>query len=561
MVRYAMLYSELLRWKIQSEQLSFGDGACIFSTEEGITDNTPTKTTEKNRFLFMNWKRFVTFILGLALVHAFQMSWLCDDAFLSFRYAEHLAQGKGLVFNEGEYVEGYSNFLWTVLLALGIGIGIEPEVLSIIMGLFFFSGTLLVLSNIGKGMLAPLAVAGIYHMRVFATAGLESSMFWFFLACVVWTLLTNRTRLCAMFSVLCVLCRPEGMIVIPLVLFSLPSRRKNFAMYALIPTSMYLLWKMWYFGDILPNTYWAKGSEARWGQGATYFSMVFGMYGLSALGWIACFRLSSPAKRFLLGFTLILTFQLWKGGGGFMFARLALPIILCLVIAMELWASEHLSKKHYPLVSLSCGLLLYLSPYPSALSQGMVDGIVEEKSWYPKESVKNAKKLGFALRNFAEDTDIRVAILGAQAMLAYYAKLPYVLESMAGLTDKELARMPAKDVRIGHGKKASLKYMRKRNIDILLTHRNPMSAPDWAKISMGNVEGVLVTYRMPLIKKLRKKGASVLDVPKWLDEQISMDTPMEQRRMFAEQMRDYYLLPSKDKARMMKVLDWAQIDG
>jgi arabinofuranosyltransferase len=45
--------------------------------------------------------------------------WLCDDAFISFRYARHLAEGQGLMFNLGEAlpVEGYSNLLWVLLMA------------------------------------------------------------------------------------------------------------------------------------------------------------------------------------------------------------------------------------------------------------------------------------------------------------------------------------------------------------------------------------------------------------------------------------------------------------
>ncbi len=38
-----------------------------------------------------------------------------DDALISLRYAQNLAVGNGLVFNPGERVEGYTNFLWTVL--------------------------------------------------------------------------------------------------------------------------------------------------------------------------------------------------------------------------------------------------------------------------------------------------------------------------------------------------------------------------------------------------------------------------------------------------------------
>src|SRR6188768_718354 len=39
-----------------------------------------------------------------------------DDAYISFQYAKNWASGQGLVFNPGERVEGYSNFLWVALL-------------------------------------------------------------------------------------------------------------------------------------------------------------------------------------------------------------------------------------------------------------------------------------------------------------------------------------------------------------------------------------------------------------------------------------------------------------
>ena len=42
---------------------------------------------------------------------------ITDDAFISFRYVRNLLDGHGLVFNPGEYVEGYTNFLWVLELA------------------------------------------------------------------------------------------------------------------------------------------------------------------------------------------------------------------------------------------------------------------------------------------------------------------------------------------------------------------------------------------------------------------------------------------------------------
>ncbi|MEE2886561.1 MAG: hypothetical protein VX951_03930, partial [Planctomycetota bacterium] len=55
--------------------------------------------------------------ITLGLVHAYSLFWTCDDAFISFRYSDNLIEGKGLRYNAVEKVEGYSNFLWTILIA------------------------------------------------------------------------------------------------------------------------------------------------------------------------------------------------------------------------------------------------------------------------------------------------------------------------------------------------------------------------------------------------------------------------------------------------------------
>src|SRR5262245_25350105 len=66
----------------------------------------------------------VWIILGATLVlvgHAAKMRAMLagngmDDAYISFRYADHLARGWGLVFNQWERVEGFSNLLWILIL-------------------------------------------------------------------------------------------------------------------------------------------------------------------------------------------------------------------------------------------------------------------------------------------------------------------------------------------------------------------------------------------------------------------------------------------------------------
>jgi hypothetical protein len=57
-----------------------------------------------------------------------------DSAFISFRYADNLAAGQGLVYNAGERVEGYSNFLWTLLLGVLSALGADLEPTSKIVG-------------------------------------------------------------------------------------------------------------------------------------------------------------------------------------------------------------------------------------------------------------------------------------------------------------------------------------------------------------------------------------------------------------------------------------------
>ena len=72
-------------------------------------------------------------LVGVGFVlHAARWSFLCDDAYISFRYARNLAEHGLLTFNVApvEYVEGYTNFGWVLILALGHLLGLAPPVLA-----------------------------------------------------------------------------------------------------------------------------------------------------------------------------------------------------------------------------------------------------------------------------------------------------------------------------------------------------------------------------------------------------------------------------------------------
>jgi hypothetical protein len=59
----------------------------------------------------------VTSFLLIAEHHAHRLGHnVPDDAVTSMQYAKNLAHGHGLVFNQGERVDGYTNFLWVLVM-------------------------------------------------------------------------------------------------------------------------------------------------------------------------------------------------------------------------------------------------------------------------------------------------------------------------------------------------------------------------------------------------------------------------------------------------------------
>src|SRR5712691_3102100 len=79
---------------------------------------------------FLPWIVAGAALVVIGLHNAAIHPWMPDDAFISFRYAENLSAGNGLVFNPGERVEGYTSFLWVALLAIGNRIGFDTVVLA-----------------------------------------------------------------------------------------------------------------------------------------------------------------------------------------------------------------------------------------------------------------------------------------------------------------------------------------------------------------------------------------------------------------------------------------------
>ncbi|MEM9934905.1 MAG: hypothetical protein AAF824_14865, partial [Bacteroidota bacterium] len=248
--------------------------------------------------------------MGLFLIQAlFFQYWLVDDAGISLAYAMNWAEGHGLVDQPGkDAVEGYSNFLWIGLLAACqklriLLIPISPKLLGITC---CFLGIYL-LSSIGKIFSSPLVGAMLIlllpnHPSVvqWAVSGLETGLYFFLIIWLIWLLFQRHytCRLALMIGTcisLLSLTRPEAILLVGILPILLWKAEKNawgiMGVYIgpiLLFIGGYSLFRWLYFGELLPNTFYAKGWQmvntmAVWAKPHHMAKAIYGPAGLAGL--------------------------------------------------------------------------------------------------------------------------------------------------------------------------------------------------------------------------------------------------------------------------------------
>ncbi|MGH7282991.1 MAG: hypothetical protein ACRELY_15815, partial [Polyangiaceae bacterium] len=216
---------------------------------------------------------------------AYHNRFLQDDAFISFRYARNLAQGRGLVFNAGERVEGITNLLWAVILAAIAKLGAAPEVSSQALGLTAFFATLLAVQALAEELAPESGVAAAffcglnYTFSAYATSGLETSTQ--ALAFTLLVLLFARAERCGWSISRCaglsalagaaLWLRLDSAIPVAVIGgYALVRARKDpkRALALVIPCALLVgslvAFKLTYYGDVLPNTFYAKTDSHSW---------------------------------------------------------------------------------------------------------------------------------------------------------------------------------------------------------------------------------------------------------------------------------------------------------
>ncbi|MEO8677328.1 MAG: hypothetical protein ABI569_17265, partial [Casimicrobiaceae bacterium] len=237
------------------------------------------------------------------LIDGVRYFWLDDDMMISMRYARNLAEGNGLVWTAGgDRVEGYSNFLWTMVMA-AVHVFRPPSNLAAIpvraigylctVGTFAFAIRLLRVF-VPRGVIPAVVMLAcivlcpdVIH---WAAWGFENALLGFLLLVFLVRLFERRgdDRIAYLALALIPITRADGIYLFAaaaaIALLLSKNRRGTIAWLALalVPFAAHLTFRLSYYGEWLPNTYYLKvyGLTDRHRRGFEYargFTQVYGV--------------------------------------------------------------------------------------------------------------------------------------------------------------------------------------------------------------------------------------------------------------------------------------------
>lgn len=453
------------------------------------------------------------------LVLAWRCRFVQDDAFISFVYARNLVAGHGLTWS-GARVEGYTNPLWVLWIALGLRCGAEAVAWSWLGGMIAFAATLLAtwrlaLRLLERALPALLAVALLvanYSFVAYATGGLETMAQ---AALLAWAAVAaarlqqpspGESRDAARLSLLlagAVMTRPDsalpGLVLAAWAALALwrrgaPGRsRLALALPFALVVAPWLGWKLAYYGRVLPNTYYAKTgvTGAMVANGAAYLGRFLHWYLLwpvfaAGLAALAVRRRAATARwteaRLLAPLAVVLTWCAYVVlvGGDFMEFRLLVPVLpfafvllahLVCLEAAPLLRGRSTAIALAVLAGLSAASAHHARTFRGQTDDQALDSIPALANFYEVYPDGDWSVLGAALRRELSACDPLVA-LDAVGAIPWYSGLRTI--DQLGLNDAFVAghglRADASYRRPGHQRHAPLAYLRERGVNLVMGH-------------------------------------------------------------------------------------------
>lgn len=544
----------------------------------------------------------ILLFIAFGLYRAIALAWCCDDAFISFRCAENLVEGNGLVYNPGERVEVYTNFLWTVIIAGSMYLWHDPVIFSQIAGILFYLMMVVIFIRLSfltarnnetnSAIVIPVAAVMLlvhHEFHVYATSGLETSMATALVSLGFMLLLTESRRgalfLAGLVNVLAIMTRPDmALFWVAGILFLLLIRRRTKIdiLYFVIPFIViyipYWLMKYAYYGYPFPNAYYAKsGGGAYYSQGLVYLWLYVKTYYpllliIPTVVYVAAVLLKAFVRKrrideshrqiWLLSllYIMLYTFYVVRVGGDFMFARFLIPITPIYFFLLESILNRiPIRPAIRVLVSFILIVLVFLRWHQFDPPTTAISGIVDEHAAYPNELIEEARAEGALLKKYLDGLDVSAAFYGKKAMLVFYSDIRYAQEAAAGLTDEYIAHRPIKERgRPGHEKRMPFDYLIEKKINFILGGtRRPTDDPGQPEvISFDGVIAHIVIYENKIMNKLKKYDeVKFLDFPEFLDQYIEI---MDSRSKAAiagdlQFFRSYYFDHNDDPERLVKI--------
>ncbi|HEX2678905.1 MAG TPA: hypothetical protein VHM19_19775 [Polyangiales bacterium] len=434
-------------------------------------------------------------LTALLLFMVWHYRWIMDDAFIYFRYADNaLFLGRGLVYNPNEYVEGYSSPAW-MLIVLGLrALRLDYFTITLLLGFACASAyaALMIAANrkltpAGIPTLCfPLAIsAAHYGITTHFTGGLETPLVQVFAALYALALVQPSSRALQIAIAFSPLVRPE--LGAPAVLFAawnaVDTKRMPwaFAITFVTVNAAWVAFRIWYYADVLPNTFYLKdGSHVN--QGLWYLADVVYAHhwipiglALIALAYVAREHVTTPSRgaRFaMLGIAAVYAAYVVRIGGDMLYHRYAsFPVCLGACAGAGVCEAGLLRFAPEPRRKLAalggCGaiVLLFALSYPPQYQanpfffdskSGHWHGIADAVWHRTKPDLRYSDARGAEDRALLADyaklkpnVAPRLSLVTGWCRRAYNAYDQHVVHAY-GLTDAVLSRVPGVFGRPGH---------------------------------------------------------------------------------------------------------------
>jgi hypothetical protein len=416
-----------------------------------------------------------------------------DDAYISYRYAWNLVHGNGLVYNPGEVVEGYTNFLWTMLAAASIALGLPPATVAlaatVALSIALLSLVWLVCARLaGRQYFWPavvcLLLAGNSAFITYGPrgSGMEAMLF-AVLTMLAAALLYHKPVspwqnyvAAGIVLGLATLTRPEGLalaaVFIGVRCVQLGAAQKPWWPPLLYSVGAYAalvvpheLWRIFYYGYPLPNTFYAKVGTATpevlqrgWTHlyyflGDNWLAVILGAFGviMFTLGW----RRSGAPTALALFVAVQVGYVVWIGGDHFPGWRFFVPVIApLLIVGQEVvrrllaWLPTPSPLRVAAFALLGVTALAYAG---GTIEQSKPGSVFMESTRLHTAYVERWGSAGLWLRDNTPPETLTAA-KGAGA-IAYYSHHPTI--DMFGLNDLHIGHLQIADMgsrNAGHDK-------------------------------------------------------------------------------------------------------------